>query len=136
MTIRRLVLILTATASLLAMLVAPARAARAPQPPSGVQARALSRSQVVISWNAATGASGYRVLRGATSGGPYSAVGTTSSLSYTDSGLQASTAYYYVVAATDGHRTSGYSAEVSATTAAAIAAPVNFKANSDGTNMM
>jgi FG-GAP-like repeat len=135
MTIRRLVIILAATASLTAILVAPARAARAPQPPSGVQARALSRSQIAISWNAATGASGYRVLRGATSGGPYSAVGATSSLSYTDSGLQASTAYYYVVVATDGRRSSGYSAEVSATTAAPIAAPVNFKANSTGASM-
>jgi hypothetical protein len=135
MTIRRLVIILAATASLTAVLVAPARAARTPQPPSGVQARALSRSQIVISWNAATGASGYRVLRGTTSGGPYSVVGTTSSLSYTDSGLQASTAYYYVVVATDGRRASGYSAEASATTAPAVAAPVNFKANSTGTSM-
>src|SRR5919197_419712 len=75
-----------ATASLTAILVAPARAARAPQPPSAVQARALSRSQIAISWNAATGASGYRVLRGATSAAP-------------------------------------------------IAAPVNFKANSTGTSM-
>src|SRR5262245_66597630 len=119
MAFRRLVILLVATAAMVAALVIPAHAARAPQPPSGVQARALSRSEIIVSWNAAVGASGYRVLRGTTSGGPYSEVATTSSLSFTDRNLEAATSYYYVVAGTDRHRTSAYSAQASATTAPA-----------------
>jgi hypothetical protein len=135
MAFRRLVILLVATAAMVAALVIPAHAARAPQPPSGVQARALSSSEIVVSWNAAVGASGYRVLRGTTSGGPYSEVATTSSLSFTDRNLEAATSYYYVVAGTDRHRTSAYSAQASATTAPALAAPSNFKANAGASGM-
>jgi len=135
MAFRRLVVVLAATASMVAALVIPAHAARAPQPPSGVQARALSPFEIVVSWNAAAGASGYQVLRGTTRGGPSSVVGTTASLSYTDGGLQAATTYYYVVAGTDHHRTSAYSAEVSATTAPVLAAPANFKADAGDSGM-
>ena len=135
MAFRRLIIVLVATAAMVAALVVPAHAARAPQPPSGVEARALSRSEIVVTWNAAAGASGYRVLRSTTSGGPYSAVGTTSALSFTDGGLQAATTYYYVVAGTDRNRTSAYSAQASATTAPALAAPSNFKANAGPSGM-
>jgi hypothetical protein len=132
---RRLVIVLLATAAIVATLVIPAKAARAPQPPSGVQARALSPSQIAVSWSAAVGASGYRVLRATTSGGPYSVVGTTSALSFTDDGLQAATTYYYVVASTDKNRVSPYSAQASATTAPALATPSNFKANAGASGM-
>jgi hypothetical protein len=135
MTVRRLAIILVATAAIVAVLVIPAYAARAPQPPSGVEARALSPSEIVVTWQAAAGASGYRVLRGTTSGGPYSAVTTTSSLTFTDSGLQADTTYYYVVASVVKNRTSAYSAQVSATTAAPLDAPSNFKANAGSSGM-
>jgi hypothetical protein len=67
--------------------------------------------------------------------GPYSAVGTTSSLSFNDSGLEADTTYYYVVASTLKNRTSGYSAQASAKTAPAIAAPSNFKATAGSSGM-
>jgi FG-GAP-like repeat len=135
MAFRRLVIVLVATAAMVAALVIPAHAARAPQPPSGVQARALSRSEIVVSWNAAAGASGYRVLRGTTSGGPYSAVGTTSALTFTDGGLEAATTYYYVVASTVRNRTSAYSVQASATTAPALAVPSNFKASAGAAGM-
>jgi hypothetical protein len=135
MALRRLVVILVATAAIVAALVIPAHAARLPEPPSGVQAQALSRSEIVVSWNAAAGATGYRVLRGTTSGGPYSAVGTTSGLSFTDSGLEAATTYYYVVASTLHNRASAYSAEASATTAPVLTAPTNFKANAGPSGM-
>lgn len=135
MTVRRLAIILVATAAIVAALVIPAYAAKAPQPPSGVEARALSRSEIVVTWNAAAGASGYRVLRGTTSGGPYAAVTTTSSLTFTDSGLQADTTYYYVVASAVKNRTSAYSDQVSARTAAPLDAPSNFKANAGASGM-
>jgi FG-GAP-like repeat len=135
MAFRRLVIVLVATAAMVAALVIPAHAARAPQPPSGVQARALSHSEIVVSWDAAAGASGYRVLRGTTSGGPYSAVGTTSALTFTDGGLEAATTYYYVVASTVRNRTSAYSAQASATTAPVLAAPSNFKASASASGM-
>ena len=136
MTVRRLAIILVATAAIVAALVIPpAYAAKAPQPPTGVAARALSRSEIVVTWSAVAGASGYRVLRGTASGGPYTAVTTTSSLTFTDTGLQADTTYYYVVASAVRNRTSANSAQVSARTAAPLDAPANFKANAGASGM-
>ena len=51
-----------------------------------------------LSWSGLTGASTYEVLRGAASGGPYTALGTTSTTAYADTnGLVDGGAYFYVV---------------------------------------
>jgi hypothetical protein len=64
----------------------------------------ISSHAVSLSWNASTSSViGYFVYRGATSGGPYTRV-TTSSLSgltFTDSGLLTGATYYYVITAVD-----------------------------------
>jgi len=61
--------------------------------------------------------SGYKVSRSLNSSGPFSEIGTIASPSYPDSGLSASTTYYYVVAAYDAaNNMSGDSNVASATT--------------------
>lgn len=63
-------------------------------------------SSVVLNWNAAsdaTGIQGYRVLRAAAAGGPYSAISPllVTATSYRDVGLD-TTSYFYTVVAIDG----------------------------------
>ncbi|MGW2395228.1 glycoside hydrolase family 6 protein [Kitasatospora sp. NPDC001664] len=69
----------------------------APTVPTGLTATATS-SSVTLGWTASTddvGVTGYQVFRGGVQ------VGTSTSTSYTDSGLSASTAYAYTVKARD-----------------------------------
>ena len=96
-----------------------------PQPPvapSGVTAVAGNAS-VALSWSSVTGATGYRVLRGTTSGGPYSLVGSPSGTSFGDSGLANGTTYYYVVRTFDGSLESANSSQASATPVAPPSGP-------------
>jgi fibronectin type 3 domain-containing protein len=83
--------------------------------PSGVTATA-GTAQAVISWTAATNATGYDVLRATTSGGPYTVVSTNqTAVTFTDTGLTTGVTYYYVVVARSSASESPDSAEVSAT---------------------
>jgi len=96
----------------------------APTAPTGLSATAASSSQISLSWTAstdsapsggvATGVSGYRIYRGGT------AVGTSTSTSFGDTGLTAGTTYTYTVTSYDGAANeSAASNAVSATTGAA-----------------
>ena len=51
----------------------------------------------------------YTVYRSSSSNGSYKLVGTTSSTSFTNTGLSANTTYYYKVTAANSYGTSGYS---------------------------
>ena len=88
----------------------------APPAPSGLAA-SPGDSQVILSWTATSGATGYNVYRGLAAGAedvtPI-ATGLTSP-AYTDTGLTNGTAYYYKVAAVNAIGTSPLSSEVSAT---------------------
>jgi hypothetical protein len=69
-----------------------------PSPPSGLTATATSSSSVNLSWTASTdnvGVTGYNIFRNGTK------VGTTTTTSYTDSGLASNTQYTYTVTAYD-----------------------------------
>jgi fibronectin type 3 domain-containing protein len=74
---------------------------------------------VNLSWNPSTsGAVGYNVYRGNTSGGPYAEINPTldSSTTYTDSTVLGGKTYYYVSTALDASSVeSGFSNEVKAT---------------------
>src|SRR5258708_2423819 len=98
-----------------------------PAAPTGLTATAVSSSQINLSWTASSGAASYNVLRSTTNGGPYSSVATgVASTSYSDSGLAASTTYYYVVQAVNSIGTGVNSAQANATTQAPptpVAAP-------------
>jgi hypothetical protein len=87
--------------------------------PTEVEAHALSGGRMAISWNPAAGASSYNVYRSTTSGGEGTTpIGSTTSTSYTDTGLTSGppTLYFYKVAAVSGGTVSPASAEtVSAT---------------------
>ena len=54
--------------------------------------------RIDLSWSALTGASSYQVLRGTTSGGPYTALGTSTLTAYGDTdGLIVGASYFYVL---------------------------------------
>jgi fibronectin type 3 domain-containing protein len=88
-------------------------------PPASLTATA-GNAQVSLSWPASVGASSYSVKRATVSGGPYVTVGCPTTASYTDTGLQNGTTYYYVVSGVytggpDAGGASADSAEASAT---------------------
>jgi RHS repeat-associated protein len=87
-------------------------------PPTNVAATTVSQTQLDLTWTASFGATSYQILRGAQSGGPYTAVGSVTTTSFEDTGLQSGTAYYYVVQALDSGGSSGDSSQAQATTLA------------------
>lgn len=90
---------------------------QAPSVPSGLNAAAASSSQINLSWSASTdnvGVAGYKLYRAG------SLIAQTSSTSYSNTGLSASTQYCYNVAAYDSAgNTSSQSSQACATTSAA-----------------
>jgi chitodextrinase len=94
----------------------PAGDSSAPTTPSGLSGSAASTSAINLSWAASNdnvGVTGYRVYRGG------AVVGTATGTGYQDSGLSASTAYNYTVAAFDAAgNVSSQSSPVSVTTQA------------------
>jgi fibronectin type 3 domain-containing protein len=69
--------------------------------PIGLVRTVGTSGQVVLNWTASTGATQYTILRSTTSGAE-TAVATSGTNSYTDSGLTNDTTYYYAVKATNG----------------------------------
>jgi fibronectin type 3 domain-containing protein/6-phosphogluconolactonase (cycloisomerase 2 family) len=125
---------LSATFSLLLVLAAcgggGSSTVKAPPAPTGVTATA-GEGQVALSWSAAPEATSYRVLRSATSGGPYAPIASPEGTSHTDRGLTNGTTYHYVIHAVNSGGESPASTEVSATPMAAAtppAAPANLMA--------
>ncbi len=96
-----------------------------PAAPTGLNA-AAGNAQVVLSWTASAGATGYHVKRGTASGGPYTQVAAPTASPYTDTGLTNGTPYYYVVTAVNAGGESGNSAEATATPAASSSVTVNI----------
>ncbi|MFZ3598213.1 PHB depolymerase family esterase [Streptomyces sp. BH104] len=79
--------------------------------PTGLKVSGITDTTASLTWNAVDGAASYDVYRGGTK------VGTSTSASYTDTGLVTGTAYGYAVAAVDAEGASGAkSASVTATT--------------------
>ncbi|MFA6096167.1 MAG: Ig-like domain-containing protein [Candidatus Paceibacterota bacterium] len=99
----------------------------APSTPSGLSATAASSSSINLSWTVTSGATSYDIYRSASSGGTFARIGSEptvssgSTTSYTDTGLSASTPYYYKITALNSSGESLPSSEVTATTSAAAA---------------
>ncbi|MDR0720331.1 MAG: fibronectin type III domain-containing protein, partial [Treponema sp.] len=71
--------------------------------PAGLTVTAQTQTSLTLSWQAVSGAEGYRVSRSASSGGSFNPIQTTASTSYTDNaGLTAGATYYYRVTAYKG----------------------------------
>jgi fibronectin type 3 domain-containing protein len=89
-----------------------------PSTPTGVTATAFSSSSISISWNTVSSATGYYIYRAITSTGTYTKVtaSAVTGTSYADTGLTASTTYYYKVSAVNSAGESGLSAYMYATT--------------------
>ncbi len=73
----------------------------APPAPTGVAAAANGNNRIDVSWATVSGAAGYRVYRGPTSGGAKVLVGsvTAPTTSWADTEVQAGVTYYYIVRA-------------------------------------
>ena len=92
----------------------------APGTPGNFAVTGTTQSSVSLGWTAATdnvGVTGYRVSRGAT------VLATVPGLSYTDTGLSASTLYQYSVVALDAAGNASAAANTSGTTAADSSPP-------------
>ena len=96
-----------------------------PSAPAGLTAAATSSSSIHLSWSAVTPPSNcsiaYSVFRSTASGFTPSSgnqVASTAATGFSDSGLTASTTYYYKVEAVDAHGSSAPSAQASAKTQA------------------
>jgi hypothetical protein len=96
-----------------------------PAAPTGLSATAVSQSQINLSWNAASGASGYNVYRSTTSGGPYTSIGSSTTTAFSDTTASCNTTYFYVVRAVSGSCESGNSNQASATTSACTGCSVS-----------
>lgn len=93
---------------------APTADTTPPSVPTGLSALAASSSQINLTWNASTdnvGVTGYKIFRGG------SQIATSTTTSYSNTGLSASTSYSYTVAAYDAAgNTSAQSSSATATT--------------------
>ncbi len=94
---------------------------QAPTVPTNLAAKAVSSSQINLTWSASTdntGVTGYDIYRGTGTATPLK-IAAASGLSYSSTGLLASTSYtYYVVARDAAGNSSSPSANASATTSA------------------
>ena len=98
----------------------------APPTPTGLNATATGTSTVNLTWNAASGATSYTVLRDG------AAVANTTTATFSDSGLQAGTTYAYTVKANNEAGASRASDPATVTTEASVvpAAPTGLTATS------
>jgi hypothetical protein len=91
-----------------------------PDVPTGLSATAISTTEINLTWNDVAGETGYKLERKTGSGGTYAQISppAQNATSYSDSGLTASTTYYYRIRATNSAGDSDYSSEANATTLA------------------
>jgi hypothetical protein len=112
----------------------------APSAPSGLNATAISSNQINLSWAAATSscAVSYSVFRGTTSGftpsGSNQIAGGVNGTSFSDSGLAASTTYFYLTEAANSGGGSGPSNQATATTKAGTTGAVQINSGGPAVN--
>ncbi|MCW4050524.1 MAG: fibronectin type III domain-containing protein [Candidatus Bathyarchaeota archaeon] len=95
-----------------------------PEQVTGVMVTTASSSQLDVSWTAESDLDHYNVYRSTASGGPYDLVASPTTNSYPDTGLTASTTYYYIVSAVDKAGNEGLASnEAKGTTSEAPALP-------------
>jgi hypothetical protein len=104
----------------------------APYPASSVTATA-GTGQITLSWTTGSGATSYDLFRAAESGneGTNPVVTGITGASYTDTGLNSGTTYYYHVAAVNSSGWAGFAPEASATTSGANPDPAQFSFETD-----
>jgi len=90
---------------------------------TGLSVSVVSSSQLNLSWNAVSGANGYKVERSTSSNSGFSQIVAPLGTSHSDTGLTASTTYYYRVRAFNGNGNGSYSSVANGTTQSAGSAP-------------
>ena len=75
-----------------------------------------SSGKPMLTWNAVSGATSYKVYRATSQNGTYSLLGTVTATSYTNTGAKAGTTYYYKVKAVNSAGESAFSNVVSGKT--------------------
>jgi regulation of enolase protein 1 (concanavalin A-like superfamily) len=86
--------------------------------------------EVTLTWNASGNASSYNVKRSTISNGTYTVIATNiTGLSFTNTGLENGTTYYFVVSAVNPAGESGNTAPVSAQPVSLAQPQINFAAN-------
>ncbi len=98
-----------------------------PSSPTNLSTTAVAPGQINLNWSAAGGADGYTIERSPDGTTGWTRVGTTpsSTTAFQDTGLSASTAYYYRVLATNTAGSSDPSNVAVATTPAVVTPPVD-----------
>jgi hypothetical protein len=108
----------------------------APYAPSNLAATNNGTGQIILSWTAGSGATSYKLFRAAEAGyeGTNPIVTGITGTSYTNSGLNSGTTYYYQVAAANSSGWSGFAPEAHATTPGVNPDPAqyNFETDSQG----
>ena len=88
----------------------------APSAPASLTAVAGLSGTINLSWPASAGATSYNIKRANFSGGPYNVIATNvTTIGYTNTGLDGTVTYYYVVSAVNVNGESPNSSEASAT---------------------
>jgi hypothetical protein len=105
-----------------------------PPVPTGLSATPGS-NQVVLTWNAASGATGYNLKRSLTSGSGYITNASVTMTNYTDTLTTNGTLYYYVISATNTGGASANSTEVSARPVSLSTLLLNFNLSPDGSSL-
>lgn len=93
-----------------------------PAAPSSLSAKAASNSRVDLTWtDSSFGEDGFRIERRTGAGRVFAQIATTAAntTTYSDTGLQESTTYFYRISSFNGGNDSDYSVEKSATTRSA-----------------
>jgi hypothetical protein len=88
--------------------------AAVPATPSGVSATAETSSSIRINWFSVPGAAGYNVYRSTSASGAFALVGTTTTTTFTNTGLSPGTTFHYRVSAFNSTGESSQSSAVSA----------------------
>jgi hypothetical protein len=103
----------------------PDPAPAAPEAPAGLSAGNPTATSLDVSWNSVPDATSYELFRASSASGPWTTQAHAGSeTSWTDSGLEPETTYYYEVRAVNQVGPSPLSASASATTASAAPLPV------------
>jgi len=84
--------------------------------PSGVKAKALSKSKIKLTWKSVSGSEGYNIYRAKSKSGKYSLVVQVAETHATDSGLKSGKTYYYKIKTIGADKNSAYSKKVYAVT--------------------
>lgn len=97
--------------------LARARTSTVPAVPAGLTITNVTASEIDISWQSVSNATGYKVYRATPNDSNYTLMATVYSAAYKNTGLNSSTKYWYYVTAYNKYGTSAASVHVSTSTA-------------------